>query len=189
MLKRFNQYFKKWFPDPIVFKERVVTVRGTQFALRPMTMQDIPTALEIENAVYGYTPWNRFAFLSELQKRGRTVYLVCIELASQNIVGYVGAYFRERRAHVTIITVAPAWQRRGLGRMLMNTMIGQAHLMGCTYMTLEVAVDNLGAQRLYHSLGFANGRIRENYYTNEHTDAMDMELRFADQTSTDEESL
>jgi ribosomal-protein-alanine N-acetyltransferase len=189
MWKRFSQYFRKWFPEPIVFRERTITVRGTRFSLRPMLMQDVATALEIEKAIYGNTPWDRFAFLSELQKRGRTVYLVCTELTSGAIVGYVGAYFREQRAHVTIIAVAPTWQRRGLGRMLMETMIGQAHLMGCTYMTLEVAVDNLGAQRLYHSLGFANGRIRKNYYTNEHTDAMDMKLLFADQTSTDEESL
>ena len=166
-----------------------MTVRRARYNLRMMTSQDIGRALTIESAIYGNTPWDRFAFMSELQKRGRTLYLVCTDKVDDEIVGYVGACFRETRAHVTIIAVAPNWQRRGLGRMLMQTMIDQARKMGCTYMTLEVAVDNRGAQHLYHSLGFTNGRIRENYYTNEHTDAMDMELQFSDLVSADEESF
>ena len=64
--------------------------------------------------------------------------------------------------------------------MLMQEMIAIARQQDRQRMTLEVAVDNAPALHLYHELGFKEGRIRRNYYTNEHKDAMDMELSLVD---------
>ena len=41
-------------------------------------------------------------------------------------------------------------------------------------MTLEVRVTNHTAQNLYRKLGFQDGGIRKNYYTDDHEDALVM---------------
>ncbi len=134
----------------------------------------------MERAIYGDTPWDRYAFLSELQKRRTSLYLACFDERQENLLGIIGGYFRGDRAHVTILLIDPQYQRQGLGRMLMQEMIEIARQQGRQRMTLEVAVDNVPALHLYHELGFKEGHIRRNYYTNEHKDAMDMELSLVD---------
>jgi ribosomal-protein-alanine N-acetyltransferase len=46
--------------------------------------------------------------------------------------------------------------------------------MGARSMTLEVRVTNNVAQSLYRKLGFQNGGIRKNYYTDNQEDALVM---------------
>ena len=56
----------------------------------------------------------------------------------------------------------PAARGRGVGTQLMNTARAFALLSGAKGLTLETAVDNLSAQRLYESLGY----VRDpGYYT------------------------
>ena len=176
MLKKFREILKRLFPEPIVYLPRTVEQRGDDYQLRVMHPNDVPTALSLERSIYMDTPWDKYAFLSELQKEGRTLYLVCTEVATHEMVGYVGGFFHGEHAHITILAVAPIWQHRGIGRMMMNRMIEFARQRPCTYLTLEVAVDNVPALALYRSLGFVDGRIRKNYYVEDHKDAMDMRL-------------
>jgi GNAT superfamily N-acetyltransferase len=56
----------------------------------------------------------------------------------------------------------PAARGRGVGTVLMNTARTFALLTGAKGLVLETATDNLGAQRLYESLGY----VRDTgYYT------------------------
>ncbi|GBD43601.1 Ribosomal-protein-alanine acetyltransferase [bacterium HR40] len=66
------------------------------------------------------------------------------------------------------IGVAPAFRRRGVGRELLRACLERCRRAGCTTMFLEVAVDNLAAQRLYESHGFRRVGVRPDYYR--HTD-------------------
>jgi ribosomal-protein-alanine N-acetyltransferase len=45
-------------------------------------------------------------------------------------------------------------------------------------MTLEVRMTNITAQNLYRKLGFQDGGIRKNYYTDDHEDALVMWVEF-----------
>ena len=45
-------------------------------------------------------------------------------------------------------------------------------------MTLEVRVTNVIAQNLYRKLGFQNGGIRRNYYSDNQEDALVMWVEF-----------
>lgn len=57
---------------------------------------------------------------------------------------------------------APEARGRGVGRSLMNAARAFAVSTGAKGLVLETATDNLGAQRLYESLGY----VRDNgYYT------------------------
>jgi ribosomal protein S18 acetylase RimI-like enzyme len=62
--------------------------------------------------------------------------------------------------HFITIDVAPELRRSGVGRLLMEA--GEADLagIGCFAISLEVAIDNQGAQAFYRQLGYQEtGRI------------------------------
>ncbi|WP_125705271.1 ribosomal protein S18-alanine N-acetyltransferase [Lacticaseibacillus daqingensis] len=172
MLKRFKSWFDPEPPIELTFRPQVLAVKGTTYQLRRMTNLDIDAALEIERAVYGETPWDRIAFLSELRKVHQSLYLVV--LRDDEIVAFVGCWFTKAEAHVTNIAVAPSAQRRGIGEALMEVMHAKALDFGSAQMTLEVRTDNVAAQALYHKLGFKDGAIKRGYYVADHQDAMDM---------------
>lgn len=176
MLRKFNEWLQGQQAPDRRFHDKTVTVGDQVLHLKRMELRDVGVVLEIERAIFGGTPWDRYAFLSELQKRRSSLYLACFDESQENLLGIIGGFFRGDRAHVTILLVDPQYQRRGIGRMLMNEIIGIAKSQGRQRVTLEVAVDNAGAQHLYHALGFKDGQIRHDYYTEEHKDAMDMEL-------------
>lgn len=187
MLKKFREFYNRLFPEPIIYLPQTVEAKDDKYQMRVMRPDDVPTVLSLERSIYLNTPWDKYAFLSEMQKQGRTLYLVCTEEDTDAMVGYIGGFFHGEHAHITILAVAPIWQQRGIGRMMMNLMINFAKQRGCTYLTLEVAVDNAPAIALYHSLGFADGRIRKNYYTEERKDAMDMRKELDSVTAAPDE--
>ncbi|WP_339502906.1 GNAT family N-acetyltransferase [Pseudomonas silesiensis] len=83
-------------------------------------------------------------------------------------LGFVQLYptFSSIDAHRTWLLsdlfTTPAARGRGVGTVLMNTARTFALLTGAKGLVLETATDNLGAQRLYESLGY----VRDTgYYT------------------------
>jgi ribosomal-protein-alanine N-acetyltransferase len=77
-------------------------------------------------------------------------------------------------AHITNIAVHPGHRRRGVGRLLMETLMKEAVRLNMERMTLEVRVSNKEAISLYKSLGFEEGGIRKGYYSNNREDALIM---------------
>jgi ribosomal-protein-alanine N-acetyltransferase len=75
--------------------------------------------------------------------------------------------------HFITIDVAPELRRLGIGRTLMEAAEAKFVERACIAITLEVAVDNRGAQTFYQHLGYElTGRIRGYYADN--TDALVM---------------
>ncbi|MGI8771140.1 MAG: GNAT family N-acetyltransferase [Acidobacteriaceae bacterium] len=58
--------------------------------------------------------------------------------------------------HITQICVAPAWRRRGLGRMMLERCIGGLERRGLGYVSLTVTEANDSALALYQDMGFEN---------------------------------
>jgi len=56
----------------------------------------------------------------------------------------------------------------------MTKLMSVARELGARSMTLEVRVTNHVAQSLYRKLGFQNGGIRKNYYSDNQEDALVM---------------
>ena len=66
--------------------------------------------------------------------------------------------------HIVTLDVDPGERRRGLGRLLLNTVEEQMKQEGAALMSLEVAENNEPARNFYRSLGFiASGRIAKYY--------------------------
>lgn len=159
MLRKFKSWFDRTTPDELSFKPQTITVRNKEYLLRRMTEDDVDAALAIERRIYHDTPWDRYAFFSELRKVRHSLYLA-VEDAGQ-LVALIGTWFTLSEAHVTNIAVDPAYQHMGLGRFLMQFMIGRAIDYGSQKMTLEVRTNNDIAKHLYRSLGFQDGKIKK----------------------------
>lgn len=77
-------------------------------------------------------------------------------------------------AELESIAVAPEWHRRGVGRALMQGVLGWAETVGAAEMRLEVRAGNLAAQKLYEESGFHASGMRPRYYANPVEDAVCM---------------
>ncbi|MEH7356698.1 ribosomal protein S18-alanine N-acetyltransferase [Neobacillus drentensis] len=141
------------------------------YVYRYMRDEDIDQVLEVEHASFS-TPWSREAFYNEIHKNKFAVYIVLEE--DNKIIGYCGNWVVIDEAHVTNVAILPGYRGKKLGEALMNKLMSVSREMGARTMTLEVRVTNHVAQSLYRKLGFQNGGIRKNYYSDNQEDALIM---------------
>ncbi len=186
MWKRFNEWRTRRETIRASFPHQVLHVDGTDFTLRRMQASDVDAALALEQDVYGYLPWDRMAFLYELQKTATSQYFALTLPDAAQLVAFIGISFKRTESHITNIAVSSQYQRRGIGRTLMKMMIDWSRTLGMNAVSLEVRLDNVHAQALYRELGFTDGRVRRNYYTRERADALDMLLRLDGQLADED---
>lgn len=90
------------------------------------------------------------------------------------IVGYGGFWLMAREAHIGTLAVKPEHRGRGIGELLLATMIERAVELGAEVMTLEVRVSNQVALNLYRKYGFTQVGLRRHYYSDNQEDALIM---------------
>jgi ribosomal-protein-alanine N-acetyltransferase len=93
---------------------------------------------------------------------------------SANIVGFAGLWHMVNEAHITTIAAHPEYRGRGVGELMLSSMIGVAYTVHARYVTLEVRVSNYVAQNLYRKYGFSQTGVRRRYYSDNHEDAFVM---------------
>ncbi|MDN3019400.1 ribosomal protein S18-alanine N-acetyltransferase [Neobacillus drentensis] len=141
------------------------------YVFRYMREEDIDQVLAVEQASFT-VPWSREAFYNELHNNKFAVYIVLEE--DNKIIGYCGTWIVIDEAHVTNVAILPESRGRKLGETMMRKLMSVSREMGAKSMTLEVRVTNHVAQSLYRKLGFQNGGIRKNYYSDNQEDALVM---------------
>lgn len=141
------------------------------YVFRYMRDKDIDQVLTVEQASFT-VPWSRDAFYNELHNNKFAVYIVLEE--DHKIIGYCGTWIVIDEAHVTNVAILPGYRGRKLGETMMRKLMSVAREKGAKSMTLEVRVTNHVAQSLYRKLGFQNGGIRKNYYSDNQEDALVM---------------
>jgi ribosomal-protein-alanine N-acetyltransferase len=94
------------------------------------------------------------------------------DLAS--IIGFAGLWQTIDEAHVTTIATHPDYRGRGIGELMLSSLIDIAYQVGARFVTLEVRVSNYVAQNLYRKYGFEGRGIRRRYYSDNHEDALIM---------------
>ncbi len=97
---------------------------------------------------------------------------VAQELAS--IVGFAGLWLMVDEAHVTTIALHPDFRGRGLGELLLVSLIDISYSIGAKWVTLEVRISNYTAQNLYRKYGFREAGLRHRYYSDNQEDALIM---------------
>jgi ribosomal-protein-alanine N-acetyltransferase len=103
----------------------------------------------------GFLPWPR---REELPRPG-------------TVVGYGGMWLVLDEAHITTIAMRTSYRGRGLGELLLASMIVAAGEMGSDRVTLEVRISNVVAQNLYRKYGFREEGVRPRYYSDNNEDA------------------
>ncbi|HEY2833607.1 MAG TPA: ribosomal protein S18-alanine N-acetyltransferase [Sporichthyaceae bacterium] len=147
--------------------------------LHPARWWHIPAMAEIDDALFGTDAWSVASFWAELAGiPDQRWYRVLLE--GDDVVGYAGLAVVADSADVQTVAVRADRQGRGLGGVLVDALLGEAEVRGCTEVLLEVRADNAAAIALYAARGFATITTRRRYYS-DGTDALI--LRWAGQLS------
>ena len=140
---------------------------------RGMAAEDLDRVMAIENEIY-VLPWTRGNFHDSLMAG---YHCRIMELCGE-IVGYSVVSVGADEAHLLNLSIAARWQRRGLGRELLEFMIGLAREFLAHKIYLEVRPSNLAGRALYAGAGFSEVATRRDYYPGPggREDAVIMEL-------------
>jgi [ribosomal protein S18]-alanine N-acetyltransferase len=138
---------------------------------RSMTIEDVEAVSDIEQISFD-DPWPKDVFVDELTKNPFSCYQV-MEYDSE-IIGYCGLWIVLDEASITNIAVLPSFRGEKLGEFLLTHVMEFAKVNSAVKLSLEVRISNEIAQNLYRKVGFQNGGIRKNYYSNNNEDALVM---------------
>ncbi len=136
-----------------------------------MTLRDLAHVQEVENLSFP-VPWPPDAFRHELTQNRNARYIVA--RLEGSIVGYAGLWLMVDEAHITTVAVHPKYRRQRIGQRLLQRLFEIAEEVGAEWLTLEVRVSNLAAQKLYAKYGFSRAGIRRHYYSDNNEDALIM---------------
>lgn len=150
-------------------------VNAQDLTIRRMKSSDIPMVMTIESVSFGRHFWSPESFRNELNNHvGR--YYAMVHQSSQQIIGYCGYWLVLDEAHITTIAIDPAFRGQHLGELLLVMMLEEMTLQSVKWVTLEVRLSNVAAQRLYYKFGFQTQGIRPKYYQDVHEDALIMNI-------------
>ncbi|RCX10071.1 ribosomal protein S18-alanine N-acetyltransferase [Extensimonas vulgaris] len=143
--------------------------------LAPLSLERLDAVLGIEKVAYSH-PWSRGNFIDTLAAG----YQAQVLLGGDEVIGYYVAMLGVDEAHLLNLTVAPAFQRQGWARVLLDALGLWARGRGAQWLWLEVRVSNLRAQKIYAAHGFQRVGVRKRYYpaaAGTREDAIVMSLR------------
>ncbi len=130
--------------------------------IRVFKEQDIPALLEIERECFPPDLAYDRAVFEELSTMSNGVVIVA-EVGGR-VIGYAAGVVEGSYGHVVSIAVAPSWQGRGIGSLLLEKLEEKLRGLGAACFVLEVAVDNERAIRLYTKRGYRVARVLKGYY-------------------------
>ena len=145
-----KEFYAKVFPDSVTKKDLI--------RMRTMTHADLPRVLEIERKNYQF-PWEEDIF-TDCFKAGYSCWVCDFQ---DNVLGYSLLAIAVGEAHILNISVAPAEQKQGIGRRMLEHLIEHARSKAETVF-LEVRPTNTAAIALYEDVGFNEIGIRKGYY-------------------------
>ena len=136
----------------------VPAVREALFV--PMTALHLDAVQRIESTAYLY-PWSRGNF-SDSINAGYQAQLLWA--GPDELLGYFVAMKGVDEVHLLNITVAPAHQRQGWSRVMLDGLAVWARGQGAQWLWLEVRLSNVRAKSVYEGYGFKRVGLRKNYY-------------------------
>ena len=123
-----------------------------------MGLNDLEEAYKIELSV-NPSPWKYETFLSSFEVGHKG--LICKQ--DNQIIGFIIFSPINPDAHILSISVKKEMQSKGIGTLLLNSMLDQCKVMNYKKIFLEVRASNIKAINFYEKLGFSKDAIRNNY--------------------------
>jgi len=107
-------------------------------------------------------PWSESS-IRQMVDDASTIAFLALAHAGEP-VGFAIGRTAADEAELLSIGVDPAWQNRGIGRLLVEALCKTSQRAPARRLYLEVAADNLPALRLYTTLGGQKIGLRKAYY-------------------------
>jgi [ribosomal protein S18]-alanine N-acetyltransferase len=175
----------------LMFKEDIPGVSQIDRAVFPTSWPPINYTQELQNRMAHYlVVCTKEGIVrqtaQETQARGFSGFLAKIKqmlgfrqtlntaTPNANVLGFAGLWMMANEAHVINIAVQEQCRRRGLGELLLISLIDKAIELKASLVTLEVRASNIVAQNLYTKYGFQQVGVRRAYYTDNREDAIIM---------------
>lgn len=133
---------------------------GAASTLAPMRLDEVDEMMAVERSVYSY-PWTRGNVVDSLVAGHLAEVLRSVE---GELLGYFIAMPGADEMHLLNLAVAPAHQRRGHARHMLDALVHHARERGVRTLWLEVRDSNVRAQSLYRRYGFVAVGRRRGYY-------------------------
>jgi ribosomal-protein-alanine N-acetyltransferase len=128
-------------------------------AFVPMTADSVGEVQAIE-ALAHESPWTQGNFSDSLIAG----HVATLMMTGNALLGYAVVMALPDEAELLNITIAPPYQRQGLGEQLLEHVCAMAQTQGAQRMFLEVRASNLAAHTLYSHNGFSEVGRRRGYY-------------------------
>jgi ribosomal-protein-alanine N-acetyltransferase len=125
----------------------------------PMTAERLPAVVAIEHRCYTH-PWT----LRNFQDALASGYQAQVLMADEAMLGYFVAMKGVDEVHLLNITVAPAYQRQGWARVMLDALALWSRGQHAQWLWLEVRISNLRAAQVYAAHGFRRVGVRKAYY-------------------------
>ena len=148
--------------------------------IRWMIRRDMAEVLDIERHSFEF-PWFEEDFIRCLRQRN------CIGMVAEcgeQVVGFMIYELHKTRLHILNFAVAPEFRRRGVGRQMIEKLLGKLSSQRRVRITLEVRETNLQAQLFFKTAGFRAVTVLRAYYEDSPEDAYLMQFRHVEAEST-----
>lgn len=152
--------------------------------IRWMIRRDMPEVLGIENGSFEFS-WSEDDFIRCLRQRN------CIGMVAEydeRVVGFMIYELHKNQLHVLNFAVRPDIRRRGVGRQMVEKLIGKLSQQRRNRVLLEIRETNLAAQVFFRNLGFMATSVLRDYYDDTTEDAYVMQYRYREDEALQVES-
>jgi ribosomal-protein-alanine N-acetyltransferase len=141
--------------------------RKAEIIVRPIIRRDFKEVLTIEAEIFQF-PWLAGDFEKVL--RGVHCYGAVAEY-QDTVVGFV--VFELLKHHIRVLNLAvEGWHRRcGVGRMMIEKLVGRLSVLRRRAITCEIRESNLDAQLFFCAVGFRAVAVLRDFYENTPEDA------------------
>ena len=134
-----------------------------------MTEAHLDGVAELEELCFG-EPWSRESL--RLLLTDQAIGFVCV--MNGRVAAYGGMLLALDEGQITNVAVHPEFRRIGLGKKIVDALIGEARQRALTQIALEVRCSNEAAISLYERAGFTRAGVRKRFYRNPTEDAFVM---------------
>ncbi|MFZ9857299.1 MAG: GNAT family N-acetyltransferase [Roseiflexaceae bacterium] len=127
--------------------------------IRPLVTSDMHTIRMIDQVAFDHH-WQKSPF--EVQELFQSNGIRIAALSDNVVAGYAIAVWHDQQTtlHLVRIAVHPDYQRRGIARQLLTTVMHHGYIQHAHRITLNTQHDNAAAHALYRSHGFhATGEV------------------------------
>lgn len=121
-------------------------------------------------------PWTARAFTEELERDPPSLFTL---KSSGQVIGFVVVRTLAPDMDIVDLALAEAFRRRGLGRLLLRSLLDRAARGGIEKVFLEVREGNRAARHLYRGFGFEETQRRRGFYQGPVEDGILMRLEMS----------